>query len=230
VIARLGVWYLLLASALLHAQETPAWPDTYAGRVEVLALIQTLNARILSSRSSTTTLEEWCRDHQLAPDPAIVANVLRGLNRPASAEQRQRLQATAADVVKYRKVELRCGTRVLAQADNWYVASRLTAEMNRLLETTDAPFGRVIQALGPYRETFATKTLWSPLPDGWERQEIQTSSNANRSLAMPEELFEHRAVLYTREHVPFSEVDEVYRRDLLAFAPHDGATAVTPRE
>jgi hypothetical protein len=34
---------------------------------------------------------------------------------------------------------------------------------------------------------------------------------------MPEELFEHRAVLYTSEHRPFAEVRETYRRELLAF-------------
>ena len=37
------------------------------------------------------------------------------------------------------------------------------------------------------------------------------------ALPIPDALFEHRAVLYTREHQPFSEVHEVYQRDVLAF-------------
>jgi hypothetical protein len=35
-------------------------------RLEALALMQTLNANILASRSSTLSLEQWCRDHKLA--------------------------------------------------------------------------------------------------------------------------------------------------------------------
>ncbi|MEI9972180.1 MAG: hypothetical protein WDO73_09050 [Ignavibacteriota bacterium] len=89
--------------------------------------------------------------------------------------------------------------------------------MNRLLETTDTPFGKAVAGLEPYRQTFAMKVLWSPLPEGWERgARVESGKGA---LSVPEALFEHRAVLYTRERKPFSEVDEVYRRDLLAFRP-----------
>src|SRR5205085_218797 len=55
----------LLAGALARAQDLPAWPDTFETRVQALALIQTLNAEILGSRSATATLERWCRDHKL---------------------------------------------------------------------------------------------------------------------------------------------------------------------
>jgi hypothetical protein len=97
--------------------------------------------------------------------------------------------------------------------------ARLTKEMNRLLETTDIPFGRAVEPLEPYRQTFAVKLLWSPLPDGWERNSTRPSTRTNGDLSIPDALFEHRAVLYTREHKPFSEVDEVYQRQLLAFPP-----------
>ena len=41
------------------------------------------------------------------------------------------------------------------------------------------------------------------------------------ALAIPDALFEHRAVLYTEDRRPFSEVHEVYQRQLLAFPlPH----------
>jgi hypothetical protein len=43
--------------------------------------------------------------------------------------------------------------------------------------------------------------------------------DAAKSLAMPDALFEHRAVLYTEDGKPFSEVDEVYQRPLLDFRP-----------
>jgi chorismate-pyruvate lyase len=208
---------LIAICAQAWAQESPVWPDTYVSRLEALALVQTLNAQVLASRSATLTLEAWCRDHQLAKAPAIVAERVKGVAKAPTAEQRQRLQVAADAEVRYRRVRLRCGERVLAEADNWYVPGVLSAEMNRVLDTTDAPFGKVVQALAPYRQTFEVKVLWSPLPDGWERG--TAAPKGDGALAIPEALFEHRAVLYTREHRPFSEVDEVYERPLLAFPP-----------
>jgi len=209
---------VLAAGVPVYAQETPAWPDTYVARLQALALLQTFNAELLASRSSTLTLEVWCRDHRLAAEPRIVAEVMEGVSKTPTAEQRQRLQLSEHEEVKYRRVQLRCGSRILLEADNWYVPGRLTPEMNRLLETTDTPFGKAVQPLQPYRQTFAVKVLWSPLPDGWERGPVP-SRNGSGVLAIPGALLEHRAVLYTREHKPFSEVDEIYQRQLLAFPP-----------
>ena len=128
---------------------------------------------------------------------------MRNVSRPAATEQRQHLQVTERDPVTYRHVQLRCGDRVLSEADNWYVPGRLTAEMNRLLETTDTPFGRAVQSLEPYRQTFSATLLWSPLPEGWERASSTLPAATNHALVAPDKLFEHRAILYTREHVPF---------------------------
>jgi chorismate-pyruvate lyase len=201
------------------AQDSPAWPDTYVAKLQALALVQTLNVDVLAARSATLTLERWCRDHRLAKDPTIVADLVRDIAKEATPEQRQRLEVSPQEEVKYRRVELRCGTRVLSKADNWYVPGRLTAEMNRLLETTDTPFGKVVQPLEPYRQTSRVRLLWSPLPDGWERTSTSASRGSAGVLTIPEALFEHQAVLYTREHKPFSEVDEVYQRQVLAFPP-----------
>ena len=208
----------LLALTPIYAQEA-RWPDTYVARLEALALIQTLNADILASRSATQTLENWCRDHRLADEPRIVARAVSGLAKAPDADQRQRLEVTNRDEVKYRRVQLRCGAHVLSEADNWYVPGRLTPEMNRLLDTTDTPFGTVVRSLEPYRRTFSVKLLWAPLPDGWEREPGGATASAGSTLVIPDALFEHRAVLYDRNGRPFSEVSEVYQRDVLAFSP-----------
>src|SRR5258708_10417388 len=60
-----------LASAALAAltparAEAVGWPDDFLSRLEALALVQTLNAEILASRSATLTLEKWCGEHRLA--------------------------------------------------------------------------------------------------------------------------------------------------------------------
>jgi chorismate-pyruvate lyase len=216
VCGRFGLGCLIAVAAF--GQDSPAWPDTYLARLQALALVQTLNAEVLASRSATATLEGWCRDHELAKEPAIVAEQVKGAVRAATAEQRQRLQVPPEMEVRFRRVRLRCGSRVLSEADNWYVPDRLTADMNRLLTTTDTPFGKVVQPLAPYRQTFAVKVLWSPLPDGWERGP-RAAPGGTGVLTIPAALFEHRAVLYTQGHQAFSEVDEVYQGQLLAFPP-----------
>src|SRR5215212_1678516 len=106
----------------------------------------------------------------MADDPKIVARRVPGVRKEPSAEQLQRLRVLDPSELQYRRVELRCGAHVLSQADNWYVPGRLTPEMNEVLETTDTPFGKAVQALHPYRRTIAVTMLWTPLPRGWEQR------------------------------------------------------------
>ena len=223
-IARITALWLTLAAALAisaptHAQETVRWPDTFVARLEALALLQTLNADILASRSATASLETWCRDHRLADEPKILAQVMPGTAPAPTVEQLRRLDVSDREEVRYRHVQLRCGVHVLSDAENWYVPQRLTPEMNRLLDTTTTPFGKAVESLEPYRRTFAVTLLWMPLAAGWERESGVPPSAGTGTLAIPDALFEHRALLYTREHVPFSEVHEVYQRQILAFSP-----------
>ena len=159
-------------------------------RVEQLTLLETLNAELLASTSATFTLEAWCADHRMATEPKIVAIRIRTVQKQPGAAVLRRLDVRAASEVRYRRVELRCGAHVMSEADNWYVPSRLTPEMNTLLETTDTPFGKAVQPLHPYRRTIGVAMLWVPM------------------VAIPTYVFEHRAVLYTADHRPFSEVVE----------------------
>lgn len=210
----------VVLAAPARAQRAPAWPDALLTRTQALALVQGLNAEILASRSATATLERWCRDHALAPEPRVVAEVMAGAPPAPTAEQRRRLGADSGEVVRYRRVRLRCGEQVLSEAENWYLPGRLTPEMNRALETTDTPFGRVVAPLEPHRQTFAARLLWSPLPEGWERAaDAAPPCRSAGPLAIPGALFEHGAVVVARDGRPIAEVHEVYQRGLLAFAP-----------
>jgi chorismate-pyruvate lyase len=219
------VWLAIAAAAVLvaapaQAQPAPVWPDALLTRTQALALVQSLNAEILASRSATATLERWCGDHALAPEPRVVAEVLAGEPRAPTAEQRQRLGADSAEVVRYRRVRLRCGNHVLSEAENWYLPARLTPEMNHALETGNTPFGRVVAPLQPYRQTFAARLLWSPLPEGWELStQLLPPCQSSGPLAIPGALFEHRAVVHGRDSRPIAEVHEVYQGALLAFSP-----------
>ncbi|MGO9026205.1 MAG: hypothetical protein ACLQIQ_18225 [Beijerinckiaceae bacterium] len=195
----------------------PARADTYANRLEPLALVETLNADLLASRSTTLTLEAWCADHHIAAEPKVHARRIAGVFKEISQESRRRLAIGADTPVKYRRVELLCGEHILSQADNWYVPERLTPEMNALLESTYQPFGSVVKDLAPHRQTIAVKRLWQPLLAGWELVPPPADHPAE-DLAIPELLFEHRAILIKPDGEAFSEVVETYRRDILDFA------------
>lgn len=216
---RLRFVVLCIALALpAFAQQRLEWRDSYESRLEILALLQSLNGELLAGSSATRTLEAWCDDHDMADDPTIVAVRETEVSREPSAEQLARLAVRDASEVRYRRVQLRCGTHVLSEADNWYVPGRLTPEMNALLETTGTPFGKAVQALRPYRRTVAVTMLWTPLPRGWEQQKRPRFRWCRRRmLAIPKDVFQHRAVLYTAEHLPFSEVVETYQSELFAF-------------
>jgi chorismate-pyruvate lyase len=73
------------------------------------------------------------------------------------AATRELLDIDGNQSVEYRHVRLACGDRVLSVAHNWYVPSRLTPEMNRTLEASDTPFGRVVAPLGFTRKRLASR-------------------------------------------------------------------------
>jgi hypothetical protein len=196
--------------------QTPNWTGSFAARVEALAVLQTLNADLLSHDSATLTLERWCDVHRLASPPRIVASRVLDIDKPPTPEQRRELGVTPMDPVRYRRVRLMCGALVLSEADNWYVPGRLTPEMNKLLDTTDSPFGVVVRALHFQRHTLSSTLLWLPLPAGWEMN-ATSARDVVADQPMPSKLLEHRAVLTLPDGTPFSEVVETYTDNVLAF-------------
>ena len=217
--------------SLLLAAATPAsagadaaahaWPDNFLTRVEALALLQSLNVELLSHDSATLTLQQWCADHRLASEPRIVAKRLHTAPQAPSAEQRATLRVAATEAVRFRHVQLECGTLVLAEADNWYVPGRLTPAMNHELETTDAPFGVVVRALNFQRHTLSARLLWSPLPPSWEMQAPGPERAASQKpgvMQVPATVLEHHAVLTLPDGTPFSLLVETYTGNVLAFA------------
>jgi hypothetical protein len=211
---------LLIGSALCpfvsaHSATLP-WPDTVLVRTQAMALLQSFNADLLSHPSATLTLERWCADHALAAEAHVVAQRDTGADKPLPDDGRALLAITADEPVRYRRVRLTCGPHVLSQADNWYVPSRLTPEMNQQLDTSDTPFGKVVQPLHFRRQTQSADLLWMPLPPGWEMRR-RVRGTGHGELAIPPEVLRHRAVLFTSDNVPFSLVVETYTADIFAF-------------
>lgn len=187
---------------------TPSHRDDALLRAEALALLQTLNADLLSHDSATATLERWCAEHALADPARIVAQ--REPMPPKALEPalRARLEIGPDEALAFRHVRLACGAHVLSEADNWYVPARLTPDMNRRLDATDEPFGKVVKPLGFRRRTLSADLLWSPLPRGWESATGRAPDAG--PLRIPDAVLRHVAVLYTAEQKPFSVVVETY--------------------
>jgi hypothetical protein len=201
---------------------TVPWPDTPQARVEALAVLQTLNAELLSHDSATLTLDHWCAEHGIAQPATVVAERVRGADKPVTSEIRVALKAEPDAPVAYRRVRLRCGEHVLSEADNWYVPGRLTADMNHALDTSDIAFGRAVQALHFSRHTLSATLLWRPLPEGWEMTGLPGMPRGPAPLVIPDHVLEHRAVLTTPDGTPFSLVVEDYTSAVLDFPPPAG--------
>lgn len=212
--------FVTLAAISCRAREPapgPQWHDTFTARVGALALLQTLNADLLSHESATLTLERWCQAHQMASPARVVAERLPDSDKPPTPLQRQELGVSATELVRYRRVQLRCGDHVLSEAENWYVPGRLTPDMNRLLETTEVPFGQVVQPLHFWRHILEARLLWSPLPPDWAEGGKSVPLGAVTWPDARSAVLQHRAVLVLPDGAPISEVIETYTAAVLAF-------------
>ena len=215
-IGGLVISLMLTGASPLLAREAPqTWPDNPLSRTQALAELQTLNAQLLSHPSATLTLEHWCAAHHLSPQAKVIAQRVHGQDKPLPEDGRKLLGIGADEPVRYRRVALSCGGVVLSDADNWYVPARLTDDMNHQLDTSDVPFGKVVQPLHFRRQTLSAELLWSPLPEGWDSG-TPLPPSSDQPLAMPDHLLQHRAVLYTGDNQPFSLVVESYTAHVLA--------------
>lgn len=154
--------------------------------------VQQLEAELTASPSATQMLTEKCAALKLAA-PAVIKAVREKVEVPASAQVRAALNVSAATPLRYRRVNLTCGTHVLSEADNWYVPSRLTSDMNRALDTSETSFGTVVRPLHFHRKTLKMEALDDPA-----------------------HVLRVTAVLIAGDGAPFSLVVENYSRELTA--------------
>jgi len=151
-----------------------------------------LEAELTAAPSATQFLTDKCAALKLASPPLIRA-VRESADVPAGAEVRAALNVSADTVLRYRRVNLTCGSHVLSEADNWYVPTRLSDDMNKTLDTTETSFGTVVKPLNFHRQTLKMEPLADPA----------------HSLRVT-------AVLLTAGGMPFSLVVENYARELVS--------------
>lgn len=170
--------------------------------------LQALRARLLAGHSATGTLETWCGEHGAVPATVHARRV--HLQRPVPPQVRDALRVGQDTQLQYRRVQLVCGSRVLSEADNWYLPGLLTAAMNDALERSDEPFGRVVAPLHFQRETLRDALYWPP--------QGEAGNGA---------ILEIHALLRDARQRPFSYVVETYLQRVLA--PGDGNSNGLPR-
>ena len=122
---------------------------------------------LAANHSATEALTKWCRVRGIANPPQVVASAVKTEMVQPDAEIRGQLSVSESEPIHYRLVHLTCGDTVLSIAENWYVPARLSPEMNRALETSDIPFGRIVAPLGYHREQLASVPGRAPgCPEG----------------------------------------------------------------
>lgn len=111
----------------------------------------TLDAHV----SATEALTQWCTAHNMGNPPVIRAVQMREAANAPPPDLHALLDIPQDSPIGYRHVRLMCGNVILSEAHNWYVPARLSAAMNRTLETTDTPFGKAVAALNFSRRKLA---------------------------------------------------------------------------
>jgi chorismate-pyruvate lyase len=147
------------------------------------AAVEELHAALLAADSATAVLENWF-------GPVTVAR----LQAPPSVNEglTERLRLASGDILRHRAVRLMARARVLSQAELWYVANRLPAARVQQLESSEIPFGRIMQPVGLKRSVLLAR------------------------ICAPEEvaLLAHRALLSAPSGLPVAEVYELYPKTL----------------
>ena len=197
-----------LVLAALIAGQARAVPVAWPQASQASDWLQKFEGELQAHDSATAVLQAWCDAHGLASGARITARQVKTVFKPPGPLARQALNYGPKDKVRYRRVDLLCGDRVLSQADNWYLPARLTPEMNRQLDTTQTPFGVVVAPLDFHRRVLTTLFLFNP-----------GLGAESKPVVIPRQILQHAALLYTGAGAPFSFVQETYTDQVLAFTP-----------
>jgi len=175
---------VVLCAVLLLPWRAQATPDD-------AARLHAFEAELEANPSATAVLQSWCDAHA-RPGTRIVARQVQPAPVPPPIAARRALAIEPGEAVRYRRVQLMCGGRVLSNADNWYLPGKLTDAMNDTLEHTQTPFGRAVAALHFSRRNLSTAFL----PPGGQN------------------VLRHSALLTTDAGEKFSFVVETYTKEI----------------
>jgi hypothetical protein len=198
-------------------QSLASWPTDLTARLEATALLQSLNVELLTSESEKETLARWCVSHRLVSNPQIAIERVLDAEELPTAAQRTMLDTSAKESVRHRKVRVFCGSAVLLEADDWYLPSRVSPQVNALIESTELPLERAVQIAYFRRRTLSATLLWPQLP---ELRELGSEKGLTESQAiqpLPARVLTHHVLLMLPDGTPFGEIQANYMSNVLAF-------------
>lgn len=199
------------------SQGSAIWPTDVMARLEATALLQSLNVELLTGDSEKQTLEHWCVSHRLVSNPQIaIERVLDAEELPTEA-QRKMLATAEKEPVRHRKVRVRCGSSVLLEADDWYLPSRVSPQVNALLEGTELPLQRAVQIAHFKRRTLSATLLWPQLPELGELGSAKGVTESQAIGPLPARVLTHHVLLMLPDGRPFGEIQANYMGNVLAF-------------
>ncbi len=226
---------LLLAGAVSAAEgggggSTPAkpWRDSYTTRLEALALLQSLNADLLSHDSATLTLDRWCGTHRLAEPAKIRRRARARRGEGADPDQREILGVSATEPLHYRRVRLEVriaralGSGQLVRAVAPHTGDESAAGDER---------HRVRSRRAGARSSAAVRCPQSCSGRLYRRGGtwVAPSCEGRKPLESALYVIQHKAVLTLPDGTPFSEVVETYTAEVLAFPGAGRPKAVSCR-
>ncbi|WP_137133932.1 hypothetical protein [Rhizobium sp. FKY42] len=170
---------------------------TVAGKGVSLLRVEKLDQHLLRYESATQALDVWCDLRGFQRREKTHAKRVDSKSASPPKTVHAALGLSDGEEIEYRQVQLMREGLVLSEAENWYRPNALTIKMKERLAQTNAPFGRVVQALQFTRRTLQSQILWCP-PE-----------------PMPHFVLRHHAVLYKPDSTPFAFVIETYTHHLL---------------
>jgi chorismate-pyruvate lyase len=206
---RAGLLVLALVAPIAAAAGPVQWPNTPAALDAAQSRIGQLQQQLMTHPSATLVLAQWCATYHLAPANQILAKRVAATPALLPEGVRLRLRLQPGEAAGFRRVQLLCGDHVLSDADNWYVPSRLTPEMNQLLDQTDTPFGMAVRSLHFKRRTLSSAILWRP----------PGRSAPGSVIVFPDHLLRNEALLTVPGGLPISLVIENYTAAVLGAPP-----------
>ena len=132
-----ALWMALVAPVMLTA------PDAQNLSAADHATLIQFEQALAAQPSATRVLQQWCAERGFADPARITAQRLTSADAPPPPGLHTALDLADGEAPGYRHVRLTCGPAHMSEAHNWYVRSRLTPQMNALLDGTDTPFGTV---------------------------------------------------------------------------------------
>jgi hypothetical protein len=162
---------------------------------KLMAPVRLLYLHLLSFPTATSSLAAWISAQGLASD-IIRAKVI--------SESYDNAGTTRKGTIATRHVQLVYGPRVLSEATIVYRAYVLPDDLRKTLQSTDLPFGTVIESLGPYRRTTFARTIPA-------RKALIRDDPADAFTP----ILEIHATVLTARHGPVARVREIYAAGLI---------------